>query len=347
MAVAAPSPFRFGWLVCFIGFPSVCSSVFFFPPVPCMVRIRVFVPAWGVERARSVCAVPASFRRGPVPSGPDDAELDENDQSDHGPEADGVQDEQLVRMVLGRVLRFRCLLGHFGAFARDQEPVVVDAVRRARQQGDEVPARLDGELAEVVRCDDVDVGDLVGEGPARDGDVEYVAFFGLAAEAAQFVEHELVGEARVRGDDRMRVLAADRQAGAVQMARSRGQYAVGRAVADGQVDAEPWIADGRHDSVLGKVELRLVGGVQVGEAFPIAGVVPWVVGLSDDLLLFGREARVVVACPFERLVESLSLFACGLAGLPFVGAGGGRGGVGLDDHEQERRRAAQCAEDQA
>ena len=58
MAVAASSPFRFVWLVCFIGFPSVCSSVFFFPPVPRPGRIRVFVPAWGVELAWSVCAVP-------------------------------------------------------------------------------------------------------------------------------------------------------------------------------------------------------------------------------------------------------------------------------------------------
>lgn len=73
-------------------------------------------------------------------------------------------------------------------------------------------------------------------------DVEHVALPYLV----QTGEEHAVGAVRMRGDHRMRPLAADRQARPVQVARTHVQRVLSRAMVDGQVDVDLRHADARH-----------------------------------------------------------------------------------------------------
>ena len=141
-------------------------------------------------------------------TGGDDDESDREDEcADAHADPDGLH-------VPGCVLQAWRFLRDGGAFAGHEQTLRVHAVRGAGQQGGEVSPLLDAHEAGVGRVGGGDADHLVGDGPARDGQVEHVA----SAHLIQTGEQLLVGHAPVGGDDGVRVSAADGQACAVQVA---------------------------------------------------------------------------------------------------------------------------------
>lgn len=206
-----------------------------------------------------------------------------------------------------RVLRIRRLLRHAGARAGHEQTVRVDAVRRAGDERGPVLPGADAQEGRVGRVDHADAVDPVGERGAADEDVEHVATAGFV-EAG---EQEAVGQPRVPGQHRVRALAADGQAGAVQVSRALPERVVGGAVADGQADAERRVGHGRHD-VGQDGHVRAVG--RAGEVGGAAGAGH---GRAETGLSGAGEPGVVGA-------RGLQVPPVGRRGRHMGGRGGGR-----------------------
>ena len=162
----------------------------------------------------------------------------------------------------------------------------VHPVRRACHQGDAVLAPDDPESRHVGRFDHADAVDLVAQGLAHHLDVEGIALLELVEPG----EHQCLDQAPVPGDDRVRALASDGQATAVQVARPELERGFGRAVVDGQVDPDPRDVDRPHDAPAsvkhGEVSLVGDGTPRLRER---------VLGLAENVLSMRGEVAVVRA----------------------------------------------------
>ncbi len=137
--------------------------------------------------------------------------------------------------------------------AAHEQPVRVDAVGRAGEQGAQVLALHDLQGRHVLRLHDEDLVHLVGEGAREHGDGEGVAHLHLV----QVGEEPRGGKPAVRGEHGVGGGAAHRQAAPLEVAHAGGQDGVGRAVVDRQVHAQLLDGDVAHD-VGGRDAERLV-----------------------------------------------------------------------------------------
>ena len=123
----------------------------------------------------------------------------------------------------------------------------VDAIRRAGHQGHAILTRHDFQLRRVVRLDHRDTVHLIAERSTHHFDVEVVA-------DTHFIEpreHGRLDQSAMPGEHRMRALAADWQAAAVQVARARSERRFGGAMVDRQSHGNFRNANRTHHATAG------------------------------------------------------------------------------------------------
>ena len=155
--------------------------------------------------------------------------------------------------------RFRAV---FHTVSAHQKSMGIDAVGRAGDEGAEILARDDPQGIGLMRLNDENLVDLIGENLIQNAENKGIAL-------REFIEvgKELgTGQAAVPGKHAVGAFTADRQAGPIQMANSDLQHGFIGAVVDRQGDIETVDFDIAHNAGAADIQKRLIRFIfRIGE----------------------------------------------------------------------------------
>ena len=137
----------------------------------------------------------------------------EQQRQQHRQRHDGRDEQRLDLDAVGDEPDGRFLLLGFNAVAAHQKPVGVDAVGRASDKRTQVFSGLNLQGSDVLRLDDQDAVNLVGQNLVEHADDERIAFDNLIEIGKQLC----AGQSAMAGEDAVCAFAADRETCPVQM----------------------------------------------------------------------------------------------------------------------------------
>ena len=216
--------------------------------------------------------------------------------------------------------------------AAHQKPVGVDAVGRASDKRTQVFSGLNLQGSDVLRLDDQDAVNLVGQNLVEHADDERIAFDNLIEIGKQLC----AGQSAMAGEDAVCAFAADRETCPVQMSDRDLQNGIAGAVVDRQRDVDGRNLDIAHDAGAADVQqtliLRLLLLGQEKAVFPRQ---------QRPVIILRRRQQLVIGVLVQRLhvLRVIRHSLRGVAGVPVVADGRiQKQGHACKQHEDQRNR---------